>query len=226
MPNLAYADTRLYRLVLVPPDSTGVLVETVNRKTALPRIEIRIDRRPAQQIQVLTRLADVRLRLGLSQSKYDEIVIQLKDMLQVMTSPSVIDSFLDVCESLISHPCLSPDARIGFFASTATALARWHRRITSEQLALFRNLCEELGHSFAVAETTVTADSGTEKTYIYPRTTAVAVLGLMERFGVGSGPLVSEHLRIGFAGRDFLPRNSTNATRRNVYACTNERRQR
>ena len=117
----------------------------------------------ASQIQVLTRLADVLLELGLSQSKYDEIVMQLKDILQVMTSPSVIDSFLDVCESLISHPCLSPDARIGIFASTAAALARWHRRITSEQLALFRNLCEELGHSFAVAETTVTADSGTEK---------------------------------------------------------------
>jgi hypothetical protein len=68
MPNLAYADTQLYRLALVPPDAIGVLVETVNRKTALPRIEIRIDRRPAQQITEL-----VEERWGLSCIVIDQI---------------------------------------------------------------------------------------------------------------------------------------------------------
>jgi hypothetical protein len=116
----------------------------------------------AAQAQVLARLADVRMSLGVSQSMYLDLIAQLKNTLQSMNSPAVIDSFLDVCESLISHPCPSPDSRIDFFASTSAALARWHRRLTTSQLALFRNLCEELGHNLAIADIPATEeqDSG------------------------------------------------------------------
>jgi hypothetical protein len=116
----------------------------------------------AAQTQVLARLADVRMSLGVTQSMYLDLIAQLKSTLQVMNSPAVVDSFLDVCESLISHPCLSPDSRIEFFASTSAAFARWHRRLTASQLALFRNLCDELGHNLAIAEipTTEESDSG------------------------------------------------------------------
>ncbi len=116
----------------------------------------------ASQTQVLARLADVRMSLGVSQSMYLELIAHLKSTLQVMNSPAVVDSFLDVCESLISHPCLSPDSRIEFFASTSAALAKWHRRLTASQLALFRNLCDELGHNLAITEipTTEQSDSG------------------------------------------------------------------
>lgn len=113
----------------------------------------------ASQMQVLTRLADVRMSLGVSQSLYCDLVAQLKDTLQIMNSPAAVDSFLDVCESLISHPCLSPDSRIEFFASTSVALARWHRRLSASQLALFRNLCGELGHNLAIAEIPATEES-------------------------------------------------------------------
>jgi hypothetical protein len=106
----------------------------------------------ASQTQVLTRIADVRMSLGVSSSMYGDLVAQLKDTLQVMNSPAVVDCFLDVCESLISYPCLVPDARIDFFVSTAAALARWHRRLTTSQIALFKTLCDELGHNLAVAE--------------------------------------------------------------------------
>jgi hypothetical protein len=116
----------------------------------------------AAQAQVLARLADVRMSLGVSQSMYLDLIAQLKNTLQIMNSPAVINSFLDVCESLISHPCPSPDSRIEFFAATSAALARWHRRLTAPQLALFRNLCDELGHNLAIADIPATEepDSG------------------------------------------------------------------
>ncbi len=110
------------------------------------------DQMSGSQTQVLTRLGDVRLSLGVTRATYIEVVAQLKDTLQVMNSPAVIDSFLDVCESLISHPCLSTDSRIEFFVSTSSALAKWHRRLTPSQRALFGNLCDELGHDLTIGE--------------------------------------------------------------------------
>ena len=106
----------------------------------------------ASQTQILARLGDIRLSLGVSLSTYLDCVSQLKGTLESMNSPAVVDSFLDVCESLMSHPCPSPESRIGVFVATAASLARWHRRLNASQVALFRNLCGELGHNLIASE--------------------------------------------------------------------------
>jgi hypothetical protein len=103
------------------------------------------------QMQVLNRLADMRLELGTSPDEYSGIAEELGSAIYRLDSPAVIDGALEACELLVSRPCGSAEKRLAVFAATAACLSKWHRRASSAQLVLFALLCEELGAGFASA---------------------------------------------------------------------------
>ena len=105
------------------------------------------------QMFVLNRLAEMRLELGTSIEEYSEIAEELRSTIYRLDSPAVIESALEACEILVSHPCGSIDRRVSVFAATSASLAKWRRRATSAQLALFSLLCEELGAGLSTAIT-------------------------------------------------------------------------
>ncbi len=103
------------------------------------------------QMQVLNRLADMRLELGTSADEYSGIAEELGSAIYRLDSPAVIDGALESCELLVSRPSGSAEKRLAVFAATAACLSKWHRRASNAQLTLFSLLCEELGAGFSSA---------------------------------------------------------------------------
>ena len=103
------------------------------------------------QMQVLNRLADMRLGLGTSKDEYSGIAEELASAIYRLDSPAVIDAALEACELLVSRPSGSAEKRVAVFAATAACLSKWHRRASNAQLAFFALLCEELGAGFSSA---------------------------------------------------------------------------
>jgi hypothetical protein len=103
------------------------------------------DQVSASQAIVITRLAAVRLELGLSSINYADLVEQLSGTFRALDSPTIIDSLLDTCEILISFPCAVQSARVAFFSMVSYSLKRWYRRVDQVQISLFETLCQELG---------------------------------------------------------------------------------
>lgn len=103
------------------------------------------------QMQVLNRLADMRLELGTSPDEYSGIAQELGSAIYRLDSPAVIDGALEACELLISRPCGSAEQRIAVFAATSACLSKWHRRASNAQVVLFALLCDELGAGFSSA---------------------------------------------------------------------------
>ena len=103
------------------------------------------------QMQVLNRLADMRLDLGTSPDEYSGIAQELGSAIYRLDSPAVIDGALEACELLVSRPCGSAERRIAVFAATAACLSKWHRRASNAQAVLFALLCDELGAGFSSA---------------------------------------------------------------------------
>jgi hypothetical protein len=97
----------------------------------------------------MARLADIKLRLGLSGPEYISTVEQLRSTIYALDSPAVLDGALEVCEVLVANPCPAPESRVAVFAATSSVLSKWHRRTDSSQLALFGVLCSELGSGMA-----------------------------------------------------------------------------
>ena len=103
------------------------------------------------QMQVLNRIADMRLELGTTSDEYSGIAEELASAIYKLDSPAVIDGALEACELLVSRPCGCHEKRLTVFAATAACLSRWHRRATNAQLILFSILCEELGAAVSSA---------------------------------------------------------------------------
>ena len=103
----------------------------------------------ASQAIVITRLASVRLELGLPAIDYTDLVEQLSGTFRALDSPTIIDSLLDACEILISYPCPVQSARVAFFSMVSSSLKRWYRRVDQAQISLFEALCQELGVSLS-----------------------------------------------------------------------------
>jgi hypothetical protein len=104
------------------------------------------------QAIAISRLASVRLELGLSATDYADLIEQLSGSFSALDSPTIIDSLLDACEILISFPCPVESARIGFFSIVSSSLKRWYRRVDQAQISLFEALCQELGVSLSWEE--------------------------------------------------------------------------
>jgi hypothetical protein len=104
------------------------------------------------QAIAISRLASVRLELGLSATDYADLIEQLSGSFRALDSPTIIDSLLDACEILISFPCPVESARIAFFSIVSSSLKRWYRRVDQAQISLFEALCQELGVSLSWKE--------------------------------------------------------------------------
>jgi hypothetical protein len=107
------------------------------------------DQISASQAIAITRLASVRLELGLSTFDYADLIEQLSGCYSALDSPTIIDSLLDACEILISFPCPVQGVRVAFFSMVSSSLRRWYRRVDRAQISLFEALCQELGVSFS-----------------------------------------------------------------------------
>jgi len=104
------------------------------------------------QAIAISRLASVRLELGLSVTDYADLIEQLRGSFRALDSPTIIDSLLDTCEILISFPCPVQSARVAFFSIVSSSLKRWYRRVDQAQISLFEALCQELGVSLSWKE--------------------------------------------------------------------------
>jgi hypothetical protein len=110
------------------------------------------DQVSSSQAMVLSRLASVRMELGLTVSEYSEIVEQLSATFRALDSPSILDPLLDACEVLISNPCPAESVRLAFFSMVTSSLRRWYRRVDRAQASLFRTLCAEVGQDLSWTE--------------------------------------------------------------------------
>jgi hypothetical protein len=103
------------------------------------------------QMQVLNRLADMRLEVGANVDEYSGIAEELSSAIYRLDSPAVMDGALEACELLVSRPSGSAEKRLAVFAATSACLSKWHRRASNAQLVLFALLCDELGAGFSTA---------------------------------------------------------------------------
>lgn len=114
------------------------------------------------QTGALVRIAQARLKLGVSRTEYADILAQLGSALQAVDSPAVADLALEALEMLVTEACPDGERRQQFAIEVIGIFQRWYKRIDRAQFALLQELAKELRMVIALGDLAKDISEGQE----------------------------------------------------------------
>jgi len=131
----------LLHFLLVSDEPERPLKPVLRELVALVTLD---DQVRTEQLRILTEITEALIRIGLSADEYRETLWALRETWQRIGAATLGEWALDTLDMLITHPAADPSERTQFFYETATYLRQHLRRISRDQILLFRALAAEL----------------------------------------------------------------------------------